>query len=185
MDQRDAGRLLAKATGLFVVAYTLIWFPENIILTVGILGFRTASPVPSIMEAFATPQFWGMCFAPFLIDLAIGLGLIGWGSRAAHPVAPQENSATTPAPWRAIEAIGLTILGLYFLGEGLADAAHWTAAELADAAANHGRFGASIWSAQFGIVGGAVMRIGIGTALLLRRSGFVALRWWTDTPRNL
>ena len=75
MDQRGIGRLLVKITGLVVICYALIGLPQNFVTVMGMLSFGGTRGVPGITEAIALPQFWGMSFGPFIIYLAIGLGL--------------------------------------------------------------------------------------------------------------
>lgn len=186
MHQQEIARMLVKILGLVVVAYALIGLPQDIVLTIGMLGFGRGTGVPSLATAIRMPQFWGMSFAPFVIYVVIGLSLFWWSGRIVdHIVIRTQPNATDSTDYRTFEEIAIAVLGAYFLAEGLADMARWAGAELGDAIRNHRAFGQYIWSAQFGIISGGGMRIIIGVVLTIGSRGFVAFRRLLSSPHSI
>jgi hypothetical protein len=172
MHQNELARLLLKITGVVVIAYALIGLPQNMVLVLGMLP-----ALPGFWQAVATPQFWGMSFAPFIIYLAIGLFLFLWSGKIADRiVVPVQESVSDAKDFQALEEIAICVLGLYFLAEGLSDAARWAGTEFSEMVRTHRSFGESVWLVGFGFIGSAIVRLFIGIALLLGRRGFIALR---------
>lgn len=178
MDQRDLARMLVKIAGLVIVVYAVIGLPQNIVTVVAMLSFSNHTGLPSIGQAIAMPQFWGMSFTPFAIYLAIGLGLIWWSGKISDRVIvpPDAKNAPGSADYRGLEEAAVAVLGAYLCAEGVADAARLAGTAFGEATQQHMHIDAYLWGWQVGTVVGALTRIVLGAALMAGSRAFVAFR---------
>jgi hypothetical protein len=119
-----------------------------------------------------------MSFAPFIIYLAIGVGLLFWGERLVETfIVRSSDEAAVPADFRPIEEVAIAVLGLYFLAEGLADLSHWWASVIFESmrAQNPVVDVLQFTPLLAGIIGAAV-RVLIGAALAAYAKRLVSFR---------
>lgn len=178
MHQHDLARMLVKIAGLVIVVFAVIGLPQNIVTVVAVLSFSNRAGLPSLGQAIAMPQFWGMSFAPFAAYLAIGLGLIWWSGTISDRVIVRRDPKDIPgsADYRGLEEAAVAVLGAYLCADGLADAARWVGAAGGQALQQHLPIARYLWGWQVGTAIGALMRIVLGAALMAGNQGFVAFR---------
>jgi hypothetical protein len=168
VSHRDLARLLVKIAGLVVIVSALSDLPTNLSRLI------TADASASVLAMSL------MTFGPASISICAGLIMIwGAGNITDHLLyLPSTRPDNGPLAFAEIEEIAVSLLGLYLVANGLAEALYyWGKTELYyDYVVAHAYSGQKIAPAEFGgLIAGGV-RVAIGLALFFGNRGLISLR---------
>ena len=185
LHRRDVVRLLVKFCGLLIVLDAVISLPVegynfSLYLSVLVKGSVKAEAL-----IFLAVEYFSLPF----IYLIVGFGIIWWARRGiAGAMRAGDSGSPDDAPQLPeIEAILIAVLGVYYLCDGFTDLVRTTGWITFNVIAN----GAPLLDmAQVHLIGYgvAVVKLGIGALLILRREGVATLRrripQWAGSARR-
>jgi hypothetical protein len=189
LTRRDLTRLLVRIFGLFILVGAVAGLPASIYGFATQVSFWNEARVIHTWRDAAVVAV--MYFGPFVAYTAVGLCFLWWSGRiidkASLAPEPGENEApVVSTDLRNIEISLVAVLGLYFLADGLA--------ELCRAGLGPGlryQIGSPpsfYWYADIPFIVDALVKLIIGSLLVLGRGGTVAVlrgvRVWVRKMRT-
>ena len=180
MTRRDLTRLFIKVFGLLILLSTAISLPSTIygfeLQMKAWVAARVVYDLPSLVMAVA---YW---FGPIAIYAALGLSFMWWSRRLVDRAsqAPQDDGLpVASADLKNIEVSLVTVIGLYFLADGIAELCQFTFSQGFYYALDGSATLKSIWTGMTGFQVSALLQImvklTIGAALVLGRGATVAM----------
>jgi hypothetical protein len=192
MTRRDLTRLFIKVFGLLILLNTAISLRSTIygfeLEMKAWVAARVVYDLQSLVMAIAYQ------FGPIAIHAALGLSFM-WCSRRIvdrASQAPQDDGLPGgPADVKDIEASLVTVIGLYFLADGVGELCRFTFSQGFSYALDGSATLKSIWTGMTGFQVSALLQImvklTIGAALVLGRGATVAMlhqaRHWVQKWR--
>lgn len=192
LDRRDVARLLLKAAGLLIALHALIALPISATLLVSQLeGFGGFSQRTGASESMPAVAYLSFSHAGYLVVyIAVGLCLFFGSGRIADrlPIAAGKGTHTGAADFSALEAMLYAVMGVYFLTLGVVDILRALSSLAYNVVMNRLPLTALLDAFAISSYGSYLLDIVVGSVLILRKDGMVALRQrvvaWVHTRRG-
>jgi len=168
MTQRDLARLLVKIAAIVIFATAFTGLPDSLM------------QVMRLPDRPAGIRLIGMAFAPASISMLAALAMYWWAGALVDRTLIAKNPVGAPADMdlRAFEEIALTVLGVYILTGGLAEAVYYGGKYYGLRGVVELVSGRSYYlpSTEFGGLLAAATRVVVGLGLIGFSRGFITLK---------
>jgi hypothetical protein len=173
-------RLLVKIAGVIMVVNALVGLPAamyGFIIHLSLLEREGGS-----LSAGALFLLVAARLGSSIISAVVGVGLFLWRRRVLVGNERDEHAPIEAEGLHALEAILIAVLGIYFFADGLIEIIRAVASELLNVVVHAVPWQALLRANLFVFYGAGIMKVILGTLLILRQEGTIAvynrLRRW-------